>query len=92
LLDKEVFQSKQFIEYAKQNLVLVRVDFPVNKKQSEELKSANQALMEKYEVEGYPTIVVADSSGKLLGKHATYVPGSGPKPVIQFLEESKAKR
>src|SRR5712671_809845 len=41
-LDKEVFSKPEFKEYAKKSLVLVEVDFPRAKEQSETLKKANQ--------------------------------------------------
>src|SRR2546430_1281570 len=43
-LNNEVFSKAEFAKYAKDNLVLVEVDFPRKKQQPEELKRANQAL------------------------------------------------
>lgn len=88
-LNKEVFSKPEFAEYAGKNLVLVEVDFPRGKKQSEELKKANKALQEKYKIEGYPTIVVLDSEGKKLGELG-YQPG-GPKAFIAELDKLKKK-
>src|SRR6185503_13010449 len=47
-LKKDVFDTKEFEAYAKQNLVLVEVDFPRKKKQTPELTKANESLKEKY--------------------------------------------
>src|SRR5256885_17104543 len=47
-LHKEVFSQPEFSDYAKKNLVLVEVDFPRSKPQSEAQKKANQALQAKY--------------------------------------------
>jgi thioredoxin-related protein len=88
-LHKEVFSQPDFAKYAKDNLVLVEVDFPRAKKQSAELKKANQALQEKYKIEGYPTIIVLDSAGKKIGETG-YVEG-GPKAFIAELEKIKKK-
>src|SRR5712671_1287070 len=63
-LNKEVFSQADFAKYARDNLVLVEVDFPHAKKQTEELKKANQALQEKYKIDGYPTIIVLNSAGE----------------------------
>src|SRR5438046_2042050 len=83
-LHKEVFSTPEFGEYAKKNLVLVVVDFPTPKvPQPAELKKANQALQEKYGIEGYPTIIVLDGNGKQVGKLG-YAPG-GPKAFIAEL-------
>jgi protein disulfide-isomerase len=88
-LNKEVFSQSDFKEYAKKNLVLVEVDFPRGKKQSEEQKKANQALQAKYNIKGYPTIIVLDGSGNKIGELG-YQPG-GPKAFIASLEKLKKK-
>ncbi|WP_052362165.1 thioredoxin family protein [Geminisphaera colitermitum] len=84
-LDKEVFSRKAFVDYATQNLVLVKLDFPADKPQSDALKEQNMTLARKYEVQGFPTIVVLDSSEKELGMLG-YQPG-GPKKWIESLEK-----
>jgi len=88
-LHKEVFSKPEFAKYAKDNLVLVEVDFPHEKKQTEELKKANEALQEKYKIEGYPTIIVLDSQGQKIGETG-YTPG-GPKAFIAELDKIKKK-
>jgi len=67
--------------------VLVEVDFPRTKPQSEAQKKANAALQTKYSVAGYPTIVVLDANGNKLGELG-YEPG-GPKTFITELEKLK---
>ena len=85
-LHKEVFSQQEFADYAKKNLVLVEVDFPRAKEQSAALKKANQALQEKYKIEGFPTIIVLDGEGKKLGELG-YEPG--PKQFLNKLEKLK---
>ena len=87
-LHNEVFSKPEFAKYAKENLVLVEVDFPRRKQQSEEMKKANQALQEKYKIEGYPTIIVLNGDGKKVGDLG-YM--DSPKPFISKLEELKKK-
>src|SRR5690349_23654891 len=65
-LRKNVLSSPEFIQYSKQNLVLVDVDFPRHKTLSEELKKANEKLSEQYKIEGFPTVIVLSSDGKEL--------------------------
>ena len=89
-LNKEVFDTKEFEDYAKDNLVLVEVDFPNKKKQTAELKKANAALKDKYGANGFPTIVVLNSEGKQVWKQPGYMPG-GAKAWIAKLEEAKKK-
>ena len=86
-LHKEVFSTPEFAEYAKKNLVLVEVDFPNKKKQTTELKAANQALQQKYKIQGYPTIIVLDGEGKKVGQLG-YMPG-GPKAFTAALDKLK---
>jgi len=87
-LDAEVFSKSDFSEYAKKNLVLVEVDFPRFKKLSADQQKANNALQEKYKIEGYPTIIVLDGEGKQVGQTG-YKPS--PKLFIEDLEKMKKK-
>jgi protein disulfide-isomerase len=86
-LHNEVFSKPEFAEYAKKNLVLVEVDFPRKKQLSAAQKRANDALQQKYKIEGYPTIIVLNGEGKEVGKLG-YMPG-GPKAFIAGLEKLK---
>src|SRR4249920_1882309 len=47
-LNKEVFSTPEFAEYAKKNLVPVEIDFPNKKAQTPELKKTNLELQKKY--------------------------------------------
>ena len=85
---KEVFNTPEFAEYAKKNLILVEIDFPNKKEQSAEVKAANKKLKEEYAVRGFPTLVLLDSNGKKLGQEVGYG-GGGPKAVIAKLEQLK---
>jgi len=90
-LRKNVLSSPEFIDYAKTNLVLVDVDFPTHKTQPEKLKKANEALSKKYNVEGYPTIVILNSDGKELTKKEGY-DGQNAKSFIAELQKLKSKQ
>ena len=72
LLHKNVFSTHEFNDFAKENLVLVLVDFPNSKPISDQQKKANGKLGEKYKVQLLPTIVVLDSNGKQLSFTAGY--------------------
>jgi thioredoxin-related protein len=85
-LKKDVFSSKEFLDYAKDKFVLVEIDFPNSKPQSAELKKANKALSEKYKIEGFPTVVVLDADGKELKKEVGYS-GEKPKEYIAMLDK-----
>jgi protein disulfide-isomerase len=71
-LHKNILSSPEFLSYAKDNLVLVEIDFPRTKPQSDTLKKANKELAKKHDIEGYPTVIVFDSNGKELLKDVGY--------------------
>jgi thioredoxin-related protein len=86
-LNKDVFSKPEFVEYAKKNLVAVEVDFPNKKKLSPAQKQANDALAKKYEIKGYPTIIVLDSDGKKVGEL-----GYEPNPTAFIAKLPKSKK
>ena len=55
-LQKEVFKTPEFIKWAKENVVLVELDFPRKNNQSEEVKMQNAQLQQQLQVRGYPTV------------------------------------
>ena len=93
-LDKEVFSKKAFKDFAKDNLILVLLDFPSKKRISSKLKKQNAALAKKYKVRGYPTVLLLDSKGKVIVK--TGYRRGGPQGYISFLKSKmpakKAKK
>jgi thioredoxin-related protein len=86
MLERQIFSQPEFEEYAAQHLVLLEVDFPRRKELSNEQKAANEQLAERYEIYGFPTVVVLDSNGKTLGQLG-YEPGVGPKAFIAALKK-----
>jgi len=77
----EALDTKEFQDYAGKDLVLVELDYPHKKEQSAELKAANKALAEKYNVTGFPTFVVLNKEGKEIGRQVGYETG-GPQAFI----------
>jgi protein disulfide-isomerase len=76
----------QFKDYARNNLILVELDFPRRKPQPAELKKQNLQLAQQYEVLGFPTIVVLNSNGQKLWQFDGYFPG-GPEAFIAQLQK-----
>ena len=83
-LDKEIFQQEEFKDYARRNLVLLRLDFPKTGKQSEKIAEQNRLLAEAHGVRGYPTVVFINPRGQKFGE-AKYMKG-GPKTFIEALD------
>lgn len=89
-LDGEVFSKKEFIAYAEKNLILVKIDFPKKNNQSAEQKANNKAWLEKYGIEGFPTIVLLDSKGNLVDK--TGYQEGGAEKYVKHIKELLAKK
>ena len=85
-IDKEIWSQPQFKDYARDNLVLVELDFPRRKDQPVEVKKQNLQLAQQYEVLGFPTIVVLNSNGEKLWQFDGYFPG-GPEAFIAQLQK-----
>jgi protein disulfide-isomerase len=81
-MDKEVFNQSQFSDFARKNLVLVKLDFPRKAAQSPTEKSQNEDLAKKFGIEGFPTYVLLDSSGKEVRRQVGYLQGG----AIAFLD------
>jgi protein disulfide-isomerase len=82
----EIFSKPQFQDYAAKNLVLVELDFPRAKPQSDEVRRQNMKLASEYEIEGFPTLIVLSPEGKRVGNFFGYIEG-GPEAIIAALEK-----
>ena len=71
-LEREVFSTQEFKNYAGANLVLMTVDFPRSKQQEEGVKKRNAALKDQYRIRGFPTLVFLDDEGEKLGQVQGY--------------------
>jgi thioredoxin-related protein len=85
-LDKEVFSTKAFQAYAKDNLVLMLADFPSDKsKQSEEVQKQNEQLKNEFPIPGFPTVYILSPEGKTLAK--TGYRNGGPEAYVEHLKK-----
>jgi protein disulfide-isomerase len=82
-LQNEVFNTPEFTTWAKDNVVLVEVDFPRRTPLAADIQEQNNQLQQFFGVQGYPTVwfvTATNSSGKIsftkLGSTG-YLPG-GP--------------
>lgn len=89
-LDKEVFSHKEFVDEASKKFVFVMIDFPKDKPQSKELKATNDKLAKQYQVDGFPTIILADAEGKTYG--TTGYEEGGPKAYLDNLAKIQADK
>lgn len=85
-LSAEVFSKSEFEDYAEENLILVKIDFPQSIEQSAETKSYNTQLAQKFGIRGYPTILLFNSQRKMV-LQTGYQPG-GPVSYVEHLKNS----
>ncbi len=89
-LNEEVFSKEPFKAGTKDKFVLVELDFPKKKKLEPKLKEQNDALNEKMKVQGYPTIMLCDATGRPYAK--TGYQRGGPEKYVEHLTELQAIR
>jgi thioredoxin-related protein len=63
-LQNEVLKKPEFAAWAKENVVLVELDFPRRTPQLPEIQKQNMELQQIFEVRGYPTIWLANPTKK----------------------------
>jgi len=89
-LDRNVFSTAEFGNFAKDNLVLVQLDFPRKKKLSPQLQKANDGLAKQFSISAFPTVLVLNSDGKQISREEGYR-GTGAKEYIASLAKLKGK-
>ena len=85
-LEGEVFSKSEFKDWADEKVVKVKVDFPQSKVQPQWEIAQNQKLQEKYQIQGYPTIVFMNSEGKVYGESG-YLPEPGAKAWTAYADK-----
>lgn len=94
-MERDVFNTDEWMSYAKEHLVLVYVDCP-NENGAEThlpgwLLERNVALYKRYAVAGCPTYVLADADGTRYDAFGA-MPKANPKDQIAALEMMMARR
>lgn len=85
-LDEEVFDTPSFSNYAKESLVLLKLDFPKKIEQPQAVKEHNEKYLKMFGVRGFPTILFVDGKLDVLSQMG-YQAG-GPDKYIQSIEAS----
>lgn len=90
-LSEEVFKQESFKEGAKDSFVFVELDFPNDEtKLSAETKAQNEKLMNHYGIEGFPTIILMDETGRPYAR--TGYRAGGPEQYLVHLNELRQVR
>ena len=66
-LDEQVLSKPAFQEYAKENLIMMVADFPRDFELPKKLEEQNQSLALKYDIEGFPTVIILDPDNNVAG-------------------------
>lgn len=91
-LDKNLFHTKKFATFSAQNLVLYTADYPRNRDLvSTENKIANQQLSKKYKQTSFPTILMIDENGEMLGRKEGAYMASYYYPFFEEIVKSHKK-
>jgi thioredoxin-related protein len=86
-LDREVWSTEEFRQYASTRWVMLKADFPRRSKNAlaTEQAEANAVLAERYNKNGiFPLVVVLDEEGQVLGE--TSYQKIGPEGYIELIE------
>jgi thioredoxin-related protein len=63
-LQKEVLKTPEFAKWATKNVILVELDFPRGKQQSDAIKNQNNGLQQTFGIQGFPTVWFATAKQK----------------------------
>jgi len=86
-LMKTITGVESFVEGASDDFVLLALDYPKQTPQTEEVKAHNAALLERYQVRAYPTVLLCDATGKVYAK--TGFQKGTPATYLALLAELK---
>ncbi|MFA5688427.1 MAG: DUF255 domain-containing protein [Kiritimatiellales bacterium] len=85
LLEEEVFSTPDFITYAKDNLICVLLDFGRDgQPTAAEFAARHNALLERYQIQGFPTVLIQKPDGKTIVR--TGYQRGGPENYVKFIQ------
>ena len=87
-LKKSILSQDEFVEFSKDNLVLVEVDFPYRRKNRlpKAQRKYNEQLAEQYNKEGsFPKVLLFDTDGNIL-QEVAFKAHQSPESFINQIE------
>jgi protein disulfide-isomerase len=98
-LSAEVFDTDEFNEWAKDNVILLELDFPRRTKLPQQQEVQNRSLQQAFKVTGFPTIWMfdlnkseEDKSFQLQAYGKTGYVRGGPEKYTKELDKMVAKK
>ena len=88
-LERNIFKSPEFIEFANENYVLVKIDFSYEAEElSKDQLEKNLLIVEKYNKDGFfPHVVVLNKDAKITNKVGVYTRET-PQQYLSLLRNS----
>jgi len=84
-LESEVFSQPEFIAYVKDNLICVLLDFNSSGRATNaEFAKQHEMLLEKFQVQGFPTVLILNPQGKGIARDG-YQRGGAVK-YVEFIK------
>ncbi len=81
-LEEEVFTRKEFQTWAKERVVLLKIDFPRRTPLPPLVAATNQKLAQQFAVSGYPTVLLVDPESETSLRKWGYFAG-GPQKWVE---------
>lgn len=86
-LEREVFDTNEFAESAGDRYIFLKLDFPLDKRAlTQQLRDQNEQLQKKYDIHGFPTLVIIDSAAQQQIGTTGYRPGGG-RPYAEHIKK-----
>ncbi len=86
-LENKILSKDTFINYAKENLILLELDFPRGRR---DLPQEQINLARKFRIQGYPTVILMDSETNQLGQ--TGYESMTPQQYIENVQRMISKK
>ncbi|MCQ2364505.1 MAG: protein disulfide isomerase family protein [Akkermansia sp.] len=81
-LRHDVLDKPEFEAYAKDKFILMEVDCPRKKQLSKKLQKQNQQLCGQYHISGFPTVLVVNADGAVVGGFNGYQKQEGVQAAL----------
>lgn len=66
-LESESLDTKEFSDAVGDKFIFVKLDYPMKRKLDEKTTASNQELKKRYDVRGFPTLIILDRNQKQIG-------------------------
>ena len=86
-LERQILSTDAFMTYAKENLILLELDFPRGKRN---LPQTQITLARKFRIQGYPTVIIMDAETNLLGQ--TGYENTTPQKYVEKVKSMISKK